>query len=372
MLLRGYMARPLAGSDSSGRLRELDGWRAISVLLVIVHHIAGYQHHRIVGRFYHLDLFVHNCGYLGVKIFFVISGFVICRLLLAEEQKGSVSLRGFYCRRAFRILPPLYTYLAVLSLLLICGLVHESWESLLGAALLVHDIRLVPNRGWFVGHTWSLAVEEQFYLIFPTMLMITPKAWRTHVFIAVFGLCAVWNLSLAYTGWDALVSTSSRAGFACIACGVLMAIHETCLRGALRRLSGAIVILIALTLMAHPVGSNTWQSAVYESLFVPPAIGVVLLFSLERGALLRAVLLTKPVQAIGVTSYGIYLWQQFFTAPKIYFNGAGHIVPFLLPLLCVVVPLSYQVIERPLMRYGRALSVRKETIRAVTQPVFDR
>jgi len=351
------------------RLRELDGWRAVSVLLVMLHHIFGFQHRGLVSHFPFLDRRVLYLGFLGVKIFFVISGFVICRLIIVEELRyGSFSFKGFYYRRIFRILPPFYFYLTVVSLLVFFGLIHESWQAIRSSALFLFDIniRIVPHS-WFVGHTWSLALEEQFYLVFPTMWVLTPKAWKGSFFLGVFLLLAAWNLSMIYSGWDKLTSTNTRAGFACICCGVLMAIYEQRVRAIANVVPAFIVALIALTLLLHPVGSTTAKATLYESLFVPPAIGLILFFSLTRGVWLRAFLCSKPVQAVGLTSYGIYLWQQPFTAPKTYFSlggeqqyfsEAGQIIPLLLPLLCVIVPLSYFLIEKPAIRYGKSLSRR--------------
>lgn len=340
------------------RLAELDGWRAVSVLLVILHHIGGYQHNAVVSRSSFLDLRVRYLGPLGVKIFFVISGFVICRLLILEESRyGSVSLKGFYYRRIFRILPPFYIYLAALSLLLCLGLIHESWRAILGSALFLFNINVVPHS-WFVGHTWSLALEEQFYLVFPTMWVLMPKACKGQIFLGLFFLLAAWNLSMIYTGWDALISTSSRAGFACICFGVLIAIYETRARAVANAVPAFLVVLVLLMLLYHPVGAKTGKAALYESLIVPPAIGLGLLFSLQRGVWLRAFLCSKPVQGIGLTSYGIYLWQQLFTAPKTYFSSTGQIISMLLPLLCLIVPLSYFILEKPAMRYGKSFSQR--------------
>jgi peptidoglycan/LPS O-acetylase OafA/YrhL len=350
------------------RLRELDGWRAVSVLLVILYHVAGYQHHGLVSRSSFLDLRLHYAGPLAVKIFFVVSGFVICRLLISEGLRyGSVSLKAFYYRRALRILPPLYVYLAAISLLLCLGLIQERARSILGAALFLYDVGINP-QSWFVGHTWSLAVEEQFYLIFPTMWVLTPKARRGQVFLAVFSLCAAWNVLIGYTGWHSHMSSETRAGFACIGCGVLMAIHEARIRPIVIRVPALIVALVGFTLLLHPVGSTSWQAVLYESVLVPPAIGLVLLFSLDRGVRLRAFLCSRPVQAVGLTSYGIYLWQQLFTGPQAFlsdtgqfipaFLGAGRIIPQLLPLLCLIVPLSYFLIEKPAMAYGKFLSRR--------------
>jgi peptidoglycan/LPS O-acetylase OafA/YrhL len=340
------------------RLRELDGWRAVSVLLVIVHHIAYYQHGRPLSRVPSLSHMVLYFGPLGVKIFFVISGFVICRLLLLEESGfGSISLKAFYCRRVFRILPPFYIYLTAVTLLFCFGLIHQTRKEIVSAALFLYDIHSGP-QSWHVGHTWSLAVEEQFYLLFPTTLVLLPRRWRRFAFLGVFFLCAAWAASMVYTGQNSRVSFNVRAGFTCIACGVLMALHERHLRPLAKAVPALVVALVGLTLLVHPLASDTytWWVALYETLFVPPAIGLVLLFSLERAPSLRAVLCSGPVQAVGLTSYGIYLWQQLFTAPKQYFSGPGEMIPMLLPMLCLVVPLSYFLVEKPAIAYGKSLS----------------
>lgn len=357
----------LAADAHSQRIQELDGWRAASVMLVIGYHILGLQHARLVSWSPLLTQFAFNTGQLGVKIFFVISGFVICRLLIREEaQTGSVSLKGFYFRRIFRIIPPFYTYLGAISLLTALGLIHESWQAILESGLFSFDLSFTPHS-WFVGHTWSLAIEEQFYLIFPGLWILMRKSRRAHAALGIFLLIAAWNLSDVLTRWDALTSGNTRAGFACISCGVLMAIHEDGARRIAKIIPAAIVALAGLVVVVHPVVPGGWLEAMYESLIVPPAICLVLCFSLERGPWLRAILRSRPMQAIGLTSYGIYLWQQLFTAPKsywsatgehMYFSQAGQIITVLLPLLFLIVPFSYFLIEKPAMRFGKLMSRR--------------
>ena len=209
---------------AGGRLKELDGWRAVSVLLVVIYHAAVYQHAQTLAPHRHLASAFDELGALGVKVFFVISGFVICRLLTFEEQRyGAASLKGFYIRRVFRILPPLYIYVAAVSLLLSIGLINDSWPGLLNGALFLYDLLPALHGSWFIGHTWSLAVEEQFYLFFPALWMMTRKIGRNRVFPVIFCLIVAWNLSAAAFGWDLFTLPSARAGFACICCGVVAA-----------------------------------------------------------------------------------------------------------------------------------------------------
>jgi peptidoglycan/LPS O-acetylase OafA/YrhL len=360
----------MSGSSSTkpteGRLRELDGLRAISVLLVIAHHLGQYQYGRIVAPHVRAATVFHNIGALGVMVFFVISGFVICRLLILEEQRYSnVSLKGFYIRRVFRILPPLYLYLALLGLLLTFGLIHETWRGILSGAFFLYDFAPAQLGKWTVGHTWSLAVEEQFYLTFPLLWVLTRKFGRGKAFFGIFCLLAAWNLWASSANWNQITVPNLRAGYACICWGVVLASFESRARAFGRKIPSLVAAAIALILLWHPVGFSNWRTALYESVFMPLAIGTLLVFSLECRRWLRAVLCLKPVQAIGLSSYGIYLWQQLFTAPAKFYTAAGMPIQFLLPLLLVIVPLSYFFMERPLMRLGRRLAnrVRQDRVR---------
>src|SRR5262249_13186535 len=108
---------------------------------------------------------------LGVRTFFVISGYLITTLMLQErERTGRISLRHFYLRRTFRIFPPFYAFLAVLIGLPAAHLIHVSGRSLLMSA--TYTINFRADREWWIGHLWSLSVEEQFYLTWPTIMVL--------------------------------------------------------------------------------------------------------------------------------------------------------------------------------------------------------
>jgi peptidoglycan/LPS O-acetylase OafA/YrhL len=353
------MRPSLTHHAQQGRLKELDGWRAVSVLLVIVHHIGSYQFGRIVAPHLRLALVLNDCGPLGVRVFFVISGFVICRLLILEEMRsGSVSLKGFYIRRVFRILPPFYFYLGPLCFLLLIGLINESMRGVLSSALFLYDFVPAKLGSWFVGHTWSLAVEEQFYLTFPTLWVFTRNFGRSRAFLGIFCLLVTWNLSASIFGWNQFTNPNTRTGFACICCGVVLASLEARARAVARAVPAFAVAMIAFSLLWHPAEYYGWKSALYDSVYMPLSIALVLIFSLERGGQLREFLCWKPIQAVGLTSYGIYLWQELFTAPSKFYSVSGKPISYLLPLLFVIVPLSYLFIEKPAMRLGRSLAER--------------
>jgi peptidoglycan/LPS O-acetylase OafA/YrhL len=346
--------------DNHGRIRELDGWRAVSVALVIVHHLFTYRFPRILEGMPALLTWSADIGPLGVRIFFVISGFVICRLIIAEELRyGSVSLTGFYYRRLFRILPPLYLFLLSLFLMGVARWITVDNKALVMGALFLTNTKFAPNN-WFSGHTWSLAVEEQFYLAFPTLWIVLSrwKRWRGPSFGLLFLLLAARDMESVYRGWHAHVATNSRNGFSCICAGVLMAIWEAKARKLVMGVPGWVVLVLGMTILVDPLRDAVLVNGLFHSLAEPLTIGLVLLYSTQRGAWLRAFLCCRATQAVGITSYGIYLWQELFTGPVENYHKAGAALAYLLPLLCVVVPVSYLFVEKPAMQVGKMLSRR--------------
>jgi peptidoglycan/LPS O-acetylase OafA/YrhL len=340
-----------------GRLRELDGWRAVAVLIVIAGHLGTYQREQAMARIPGLSWVVHGFDPLGVAIFLVTSGFLICRLLIAEEQRhGTVSLKGFYWRGALRILPPLYLYLAAIAVLLQAGVIKDSWRGIFTAAAFLFDVGFLPT--WFTSHTWRLSIEAQFYLLLPAAWILLPKPWRARGLLGILCALPAWNLIVLSIGASSKMLIEMREGFACIGCGALLALHEQKARSIASAVPGWLVAAVALLLLSRPIHTEAVAFGFYQTLAVPLAIGLVLVFSLDRGRWLRALLCSKPMHAVGLTSYGIYLWQQLFTAAPFFFTGAGQLIPRFLPLLFVIVPLSYFFIEQPAMRRGRLLSNR--------------
>src|SRR3974390_1560780 len=173
------------------RIPTLDGWRALAIAAVAIHHIGR-------GFYTNEDAYASDLtryGAFGVDIFFGLSGLLITKLLLDEwrnrpdrsSENGSFDLRGFYIRRAFRILPP---YLAFLFVCTLAGLWRSSWEA---AGCLLFFRNYVPDHlvGESTQHLWSLAVEEHFYLLWPGLLfLLKPRRART----AAFGLACAFGI----------------------------------------------------------------------------------------------------------------------------------------------------------------------------------
>jgi peptidoglycan/LPS O-acetylase OafA/YrhL len=156
----------LAPRVSKGYLPSLDGWRAVAITAVILCHAFGQED--TGGK---VNSLILNLGQQGVSLFFAISGYLITTLLLDEQQRGGISLRGFYIRRAFRILPPAYIYLAAVATIGVSGLIHLAPGEILSAALVYNNYW--PSRSWFTQHFWSLSMEEHFYLLWPSLLTLS-------------------------------------------------------------------------------------------------------------------------------------------------------------------------------------------------------
>jgi peptidoglycan/LPS O-acetylase OafA/YrhL len=164
-----------------GRIPSLDGLRAVAVLLVLVAHgcqTAGFP------KIPWIQWFGVRCAF-GVEVFFVISGFLITSLLLRERQRsGRIDVKGFYVRRTLRILPAYACYLAVIWVMWMAGgatLGRRDW-----IAACTYTMNFLSHPAWEVGHTWSLSIEEHFYLIWPVAMLIgSAFALRAGVFFAV-------------------------------------------------------------------------------------------------------------------------------------------------------------------------------------------
>ncbi|WP_374247189.1 acyltransferase family protein [Zoogloea sp.] len=295
---------------------EIDGLRAVAVLPVILFH-AGF------GLF--------GGGYVGVDVFFVISGYLITSILLAELQAGSFTVVGFYERRARRILPALFAVmLATLPfawLWLAPAEMRKFCNSLIGVSLFSSNILFWQESGYFdtaaelkpLLHTWSLAVEEQFYVFFPLLLMAVWRLGRRRIGVLLAALlvasllAAEWGLRhdptgayyLLHTrGWELLIGAlvalvlSARAG----ADGAL--VPSSPWLAQLAGLAGLAAIGVSVFLFDR----HTPFPGVHALL---PTLGtaLVILFASPRTAV-GALLGNRFCVGIGLLSYSAYLWHQ--------------------------------------------------------------
>ena len=324
------------------RHRGIDGWRGIAAGLVVFSHACDYRFGQATGLVAHYaQRLAGPLAEIGVQLFFVISGFIITSLLLREQsERGVVSIRAFYARRVCRIMPPLAVYYAALMLLAAMRAIALPRASLLSSATFTCNTGIV-ECDWWVAHTWSLAVEEQFYLGWPLLFAALAARARPRLLLAVLAVCAVVTVLQKPT------FHANATSFACIAAGALYATSGR-VRQACRRYTHGGVLLAAVLLVT--LGPLT-RAAPFVTVALPVLITYIVFAGNAIGRV-RKVLESAPLQLIGAGSYSLYLWQQLFLAqPPRYAAGAPSLL--LLPL---VVFASVRLVEQPFIRLGRRLS----------------
>jgi len=336
-------------SPLGDKIPSLDGIRGVSILLVIFQHATNEYSTLFSGHF-------------GVSIFFVISGFLITTLLLQEQSfNGDISLRNFYIRRVLRIFPVAYLYLIVLGVLNAAFKLNMTWGDFASAALYIRNTSLIETSSWYTGHYWSLAVEEQFYLIFPFILYRSVRSF-TITAVLFLMIIPVSNFLFAHGYFND---------------GVPMLICEV-----LRNLGGPLVG----SLMAVAVFKNNFQinipdrfkSVATVLLFVLAAVlhtNIVISLPVVVGQVMVAVMIlinttpykgfmfdflnSKVMRWIGVLSYSLYIWQMMFT---LLFPWANLYPPITnsvwvnLVALFLVAYASYNFFEKPLLNLRKKFS----------------
>ncbi|MEO8882199.1 MAG: acyltransferase [Devosia sp.] len=347
----GPITATIATSKDSGRLAFLDGWRAIAVFVVIQSHLIGFRHDpawlKLLGRWM-------PAGQIGVLIFFFISGFVISRGALAEIDKTSAfSLPAFYIRRAFRIIPPLVLYLVVCLGLGALGLVDFHINNAIPAFFYVCNIGPLNQCVWLAGHTWSLAFEEQFYLLFPILIslfILHRRPFIPHLVIVLAFCLAPLIFPVSYIGWFSFVLT-----YALFTGGCLAARYEAVIARVFVRYANIGFAVAAVAILVTPFTLPVPILADYYPLTFIVTIPVMVLCSGWAHGAVRTVLSNRVLGYLGRISYSIYLWQELATSEL--FRNQSLLVE--LAAIVGIVALSavlFEVMEKPLIQLGRRLS----------------
>jgi peptidoglycan/LPS O-acetylase OafA/YrhL len=308
----GLTSLPAAtASDAAAHAKyrpDIDGLRAVAVLPVLL---------------FHLGFGLAPGGFIGVDVFFVISGYLITGLISAEMHEGTYSITRFYVRRARRIFPALFFMCAVTALLVLLFCLPSDAErfskALAAATLFGSNIYFYLTADYFAAaaetqpllHTWSLAVEEQFYIFFPLILLLVRRYFGRRERLIMVALALV---SLGLSIW--LVRTDKAAAFyllhsrawelllgGLLALGVFPAIRSRMLAGVLG--------LVGLALIAGSVLLYRENMPFPGVAALAPCIGAALLIHTGKDAsLLTAQALSLgPVRFIGLISYSLYLWH---------------------------------------------------------------
>lgn len=344
----------------------LDGLRALSVAAVIL---------------YHGEISPFHAGFFGVDVFFVISGYLITSLLIGEwDSRGRIDLRQFYLRRARRLLPALFVVLAAVVLYAVVYLDPAQRTSVPGdvtaSLLYVQNWHLVLGSGYFGGeslfrHLWSLAIEEQFYAIWPAVFAVslnrlgTAGRRRLVAGVGAASLLSVMAMTLMHRDFDpdalndAYLSTHSRA-FTILA-GVMLAFVWPSSRLRVRRRATPIVDgagLLAIGALAFMATEYSFEDPdLYPLGFVAVALlasVVVAVVVHPASRVVRPALSSPLLVAIGRRSYGLYLWNWpvvQLTSPGEDIDLHGLSLAILRLVLTVTfTELSFRLVEEPIRR----------------------
>jgi peptidoglycan/LPS O-acetylase OafA/YrhL len=345
---------------------DVQGLRAIAVLLVVL---------------YHAGVPWVSGGYIGVDVFFVISGFVITGVLLRERSaRGSTSLRRFYARRARRILPAatLVIIVTVLAAFHFLGplIGHETAVDGQWAAIFLANIHFAASQTNYLAsqqppsalqNYWSLAVEEQFYLLYPAVFLVTASVFRRSSLRLRLAAVLVVIITASYA--YSIVLTSSNAAYAFfspltraweLALGGLIAIagHK------LRRMPQAWAALVSWVGLAAIVlaGVTLTSATVYPgSLVAIPVVGAALVIAAgaaEPAWGVERLLRQRPVQVLGLLSYSLYLWHWPILVIAAEYRGTTSLPVWdnvlLLLVAVVAAAVTYRWLENP-VRHARSL-----------------
>lgn len=333
---------------------DIDGLRAVAVLPVVLFH-AGSQ--------------TFSGGYVGVDIFFVISGYLIGGIIVEEIGQGRFTILNFYERRIRRLFPALFTVIAasavIASFVFMPADFRDFGESAAAATLFVANILFWQEAGYFdtpaavkpLLHTWSLSVEEQFYVVFP-VFMILVRRWLKGRW--VLWLLPVLVLSFGLSVWGAIYKPSSTFYLAptrawelltgvLLALGVFAPVARRWLRESLALAGLALIAWAVLRFDEHTAFPGL------NALF--PVLGAALLIHSGRnGTIVSRLLGQRPLVFTGLISYSLYLWHW----PLIVFAGYINIHPLsdvqmsLVVLLSIgLAILSWRYVERPFRSRSR-------------------
>jgi peptidoglycan/LPS O-acetylase OafA/YrhL len=340
---------------------EIDGLRAVAVIPVILFH-AGFE--------------FFSGGFVGVDIFFVISGYLITTIILSEKEQGTFSLINFYERRVRRILPALF--LVMLFSLLFAWLwllpsdMKDFSQSLIAVSTFYSNIFFWQESGYWAAanelkpllHTWSLAVEEQYYFIFPLFLMLMWR-FRKRWILSTFLIIAI--ISILFAQWGAHNKPTMNfflllsRGWE-LAIGASIAFYFLYRKQTIRRLLShksvdELLSLVGLLMIGYAVYAfdKTIPFPSFYALVPTIGAGLIILFSSPE-TLVGRLLGTKPLVGIGLISYSAYLWHQplfAFARHRTLEQPSELIFAALAVLSFPLAFLSWRFVEKPFRKKGK-------------------
>jgi peptidoglycan/LPS O-acetylase OafA/YrhL len=352
----------------------LDGLRTAGMIFVLVYHIAKTAHLPLLPG-----------GFVGIDLFFVLSGFLITSLLLREHaDTGRIRLREFYVRRVWRLYPALVLVCAVTAV----AFVFPSPFDLEPATPLESLVALTYGMSWWaglelpggpylLGLTWSLSVEEHFYALWPlALLALLGRGWRTGAVVVAAVLANAYTAVLYYAGADInrlYYMPDTRIAQILTGCALATLMHRPHTLERVRAATGAVpagvvVAGIAILLLFGSRYQGWYWGGGMQVVGVGAAVLVGHLVLHERSLLSRT-LGWRPVAVVGTWTYGIYLWHLPLIRLAQPVLGETLLVAVAAVLASVpIAAASYYFVEQPLLK---RYSLRQAQRRAVPRPAAD-
>jgi peptidoglycan/LPS O-acetylase OafA/YrhL len=350
----------MSNTGKIGYIKTLDGWRAIAILTVLLAHGQDSINNFIGNEVSNM----HSFGLLGVRIFFGLSGYLITLRIIEEmDVNGHLSLKGFYLRRFFRIIPPLAVFCLTTLILGSSNIIPVSVTEWLGGLFFFSNF---VDKHWFMGHLWSLSVEEHFYLIWPIIFILTPKN-KLHLFILISVIVlSVWRIA----AWKFQLYSSPAIfwGRSDIQFDGLL---WGCFFAVMRRHANTTIInyfssntVFSITLILFVLSLIEWshdykiKMLIYSFQSLLIALMIFYTSSAQKNVLIST-LETKPLRWIGKLSYSVYLWQQLFFVPNKDLISSMILLqsfPLNLLLVMIIATFSYYTVEKKFIRIGHKLA----------------
>lgn len=365
-------------------VQELTGLRCVAVMMVVI----GHAQHMIEGGYSGLlsPLRLISDGRLGVLMFFVLSGYLITSILNAEwKASGSIRLLPFYAKRALRVWPAFYAYLAIVSLMSFAGLLDIDHRQVAVAALHLWNYSGFAGMGslnaahadgaWYLGHFWTLALEEQFYWFWPPLLFHILKRGNQRALVALIALVPLVRIAtyFAAPSLRGQLSMMLHTGIDPILIGCYVALNKDALKARVSALPWGPAIPTAVVLLllfvVPPLQDRLgglWR-ATYGTTFESAMVGFVIVVLLsQRDFWFSRLLRTAPFVYVGTISFSLYLWQQLFTYLQ---SPVAYRFPICIGEALVVATLSYYLIETPFLRVKERFAMRSRGVGRVSMRV---
>lgn len=368
------VSEPQIAQSRFGYVPAIDGLRAVSILMVIAFHCGGPVSKALFP----------NGGWLGVDVFFVISGYLITSILLNEQKrKDDISLKNFYMRRALRLMPVFAAFLAAnyffyqgqkdtLAGVVIAGLYMADYDLALG---------WLKTMGIPARVSWSLAVEEKFYLLWPSVLKFVRLrvSGLARVALSAIALCLGWKAYLIVSGasWLRLTGAfDTKIDVIMIGCLAAIFAQSAACSEIIRRVLGSrfvplllfAALLIIPRIVVHPSNLPSPAAAVLfwdlsMPLYAMLAACVILSLQVQSQSLVSKFLSTPLMTWLGRLSYSLYLWHAFafgivaFAIQQKFVNTTLF-EPAIYAVSIAMAASSYYLIEKPCLNLKSKLSAR--------------